>query len=250
MLAACTKLVVLAALLAPSARADWLQDLRITISNGGLSAGRFPPFGFACTKKGKYESDCRCWDEKGKGSHSQFSGDPCRFPGGCLADVESKGDDKWFRYATQSRLNTAYGDMLAWGASDTLAKKLKTLGTAASKKFKVATSSYKCTTSKCTVWIGAIRNNQGTIEYGVASATSKVKFKKMYKKKGKCEPQGMPKRWYTSLSRRDLTSAEKAVIKKNMESMAFISAANKAYPLKSEEYRRLYNMTLDVQEAN
>ena len=129
------------------------------------------------------------------------------------------------------------------------------MGETPSKKFKVATSASGCSKPECTVYIGAIRNNQGSIEYGVASATSKAKFKKMYKRKKPCERERSYSK-YPDASKRDFTSAEKSVIEKNMKSMAFISAANKAYPLPKAEYLRLYSSmkynngtTLDVQEA-
>ena len=232
------------------ARADWRQDVRLAVSNKGLSLSRFPPLGFKCgSKKAKKEDSCKCWGTDGRSFPYQVQGDLCRIPGGCLADSCKASGADW-KYAEAGSLDAMAQQLGQWSIGGNIVTSMKKSGKKKSSSFKVVTSESGCSGSPgknadCNVWIGAVRNDAGVVQFGVAKATSKCNLRKVFKTK-KCEGTSIHSRGYEDKTeKRKFTSTEKKTIQRNMQAQAYFAAANKAYPhsMSAEESRRLYNET-------
>ncbi len=250
MMVSCLPLLAALLLSLPgAASADWRQDVRLAVANKGLSMSRFPPFGFHCSKSGKQEDDCQCWGTDGRAFPYQVSGDPCRVPGGCLAtDCGTSGAD--WKYGEAGDVNGMLQQLSAWKIGGNIVTYMQKNAKKKSSSFKVPVSESGCSgepgkKADCNVWIGAVRNNDGVVQFGVAKAQSECELKKVYTTK-KCEnPSGRGGESENDTDKRKFTSQEKDIIKQNMQSAAYKAAAQKAYPqsLSAEERRRLSNET-------
>lgn len=97
---------LLAAAQLASAQEDWVQLARLNLANYALTKAGGAPSDVFCSKKGKKEAGCHCWNEAGK---PETDGDDCNSPTGCLV------------YSTKSDGNLSYAKL---NASDDLSKTL------------------------------------------------------------------------------------------------------------------------------
>ena len=247
-------LVLLLSSSAPGgARADWKQDIRLAVSNLGLSKARFPPPGFECSRPGNDDGNCQCWGTDGRAHPFQVSGDPCRIPGGCLA-TECRHYDKEWKYDEAGSLDAMVQTLGSWGYVGGIASDMQKKGKKKSDSFTVLSSEKGCSgdpgkAADCQVWIGAVRRNAGVVQFGVARCKFACTLKKVYITK-KCSGNSWDRESETE--KRKFSSVEKDTIKRNMLSEAYFGAAMKAYPhsLSAEESRRLRNETfVNPQEA-
>ena len=222
-------------------RADWTDELRMTLANYAYYKTATLPRDFLCTYKGNLAQGCNCWNSKGDKNSAQDKGG-CDQPPKCMAyDVSHDGT---FRSGVLRKAKDVDGALKAWGVPKAMHGDFQAAVLFDSSTFVAFSTELVDSTGRVEAHVGSARRDpSGKIflgwVYGKANANL-IEPRKRVVGSGDCEHRCIQKIWSKSgtstikynpecgTKKRGFRSEELAAINEALFAYAFAEAANMA----------------------
>lgn len=223
-----TVLVLLCAMFNGS-RADWVNELRLTLANYALSKATNPPNGFVCSVIGKKHDSCHCWNEKGKPASGQTDED-CHMPPQCLAYEEPKSTGA-FKWTELDSIDKLQDTLSSWGVPTDMFSTFHAAALVESANFAAFQLTVK-TGDKGIVdaHVGTARKYNNTYQLGWVHGNAVADLVQPYVRDKHEVPPGDCHGTKRGMKKRGYTNDELAMINDGLIAYAFKEAAKEAQP--------------------